>query len=99
MGQPYYKSQERRTEQVTARIPKRIKDALQKLAWWWTSLERDATGDDQLEVTIGDVLVRLADVGTEGAWEEALEKHDQKAIDARCEAVRKSLDKKSKSSN
>jgi hypothetical protein len=99
MGQPYYKSQERRTEQVTARVPKRIKDSLQRLAYWWTSIEREETGDADIEVTIGDVLVRLADVALEGAWEEAREKYDEKTIDARVAAVERSLAKKTKSNN
>lgn len=99
MGQPYYKSQERRTEQVTARVPKRIKASLQRLAHWWTHLERKDTGDDDVEVTIGDVLVRIADVALEGAWEEAHEKHDEKTIDAAVREVEKSLAKKQKSSN
>jgi len=99
MGQSYYKSQERRTEQVTARVPKRIKDSLQRLAYWWTFKERQATGDDELEVTIGDVLVRLADVGLEGAWEEARTENDEKAIDSAVREVEKSLTKSRKSSN
>lgn len=98
MPGPYYKSQERRTDQLTARIPKRMKDALQRLAYYWTALERETSGDAEVEVTIGDVVVRLVDVGLEGAWEEAREKHDDKAIDAMVREVEKSA-KKSKSSN
>lgn len=100
MPGPYYKSQERRTDQVTARIPKRMKDDLQRLAHYWTALEREATKDSDVEVTIGDVVVRLLDVGLEGAWEEAREKFDEKTIDKMVGDVEKSLAKKqSKSSS
>jgi hypothetical protein len=94
----YFKSQERRTEQIAARVPKRIKDELQKLARYWTAKEREENDDTTIEVTVADVVVRLLDVGLEGAWEEARAVHDEKTIDKMVEAVIRT-EKPSKSKN
>lgn len=98
MPGPYFKSQERRTDQLTARVPKRLKDEMIRLARYWTALEREASKDDEIDVTVGDVMVRLLDVGLEGAWEEAREKRDDKTIERMVAAVAKT-EKPSKSSN
>jgi hypothetical protein len=67
---PYYEPQERRTQQLTARIPKSISDGLKDLARLWTHMERTRTGDADAEVTVSDVVVRLLQVGLDGAWAE-----------------------------
>lgn len=98
MPGPYYRSQERRTEQISVRLPRRVKDSLQRLAYYWTALEREVSGDADVEVTVGDVVVRLTDVGIDGAWEEAHAQHDDRTIQKMVDDVVASL-KKSKSSN
>lgn len=67
---PYFEPQERRTQQLTARIPKSVSDGLKDLAKLWTHLERSRTGDEEAEVTVSDVVVRLLQVGLDGSWAE-----------------------------
>lgn len=66
----YFEPQERRTQQLTVRLPKSVTDGLKDLATLWTHLERTRTNDPESEVTVSDVVVRLLQVGLDGAWEE-----------------------------
>lgn len=66
----YFEPQERRTQQISARVPKTVKDGIARLAKLWTHIERIRTGDTETEVTETDVVVRLLQVGLDGAWAE-----------------------------
>lgn len=66
----YFEPQERRTKQLTARIPKSVSDGLKDLSRLWTHMEQARTGDKDAEVSISDVVVRLLQIGVEGAWAE-----------------------------
>jgi hypothetical protein len=66
----YYEPQERRTQQISARVPKSVKDGVARLSKLWTKMERLRTGDKEVEVTETDVIVRLLSVGLDGAWAE-----------------------------
>lgn len=64
------RGEEKRTQQLTVRVPKSVKDGIEELARFWTRLSRERTGDPENEVTISDVTVRLLQVGLSGAWGE-----------------------------
>jgi hypothetical protein len=66
----YYEPQERRTEQVTCRVPKALKESLTDLAKLWTEMERSRLEGADVEVSLADVVVRLLTLGSEGAWTE-----------------------------
>lgn len=66
----YFEPQERRTKQLTARVPKSVSDGLRDLSRLWTHMEQARTGDKEAEVSISDVVVRLLQLGIEGAWAE-----------------------------
>lgn len=66
----YYEPSERRTKQISARVPKSVKDGLARLAELWTYAEQVRTGDEEAEVTETDVIVRLLTIGLDGAWAE-----------------------------
>lgn len=66
----YYEPQERRTEQINVRMPRSTKARLERLAELWTHLEQVRSGDDDASVSISDVVLRLVQVGLDGAWSE-----------------------------
>ena len=68
----YYQplSTERRGDTLNARVPKRLKEQLVKLAQIWEAREQIRQKDKDVEVTYSDVAVRLLAVGLAGAWEE-----------------------------
>lgn len=75
MGEPayavgYFEPQERRTQQISVRVPKSVKEGIAKLARLWTHIERLRSGDDDVEVTESDVVNRLLELGLDGAWAE-----------------------------
>lgn len=55
---------------MNARVPKSVMESLRDLARLWTHHERVRTGDEEAEVTVSDVAVRLLQIGLNGAWEE-----------------------------
>jgi hypothetical protein len=66
----YYEPTERRTQQISARVPKSVKDGIARLSKLWTKIERARTKDEEVEVSETDVIVRLLSVGLDGAWAE-----------------------------
>lgn len=66
----YFEPQERRTAQITARVPKAVDQGLKDLSRLWTHLEQAKSGDPKAEVSVSDVIVRLLKVGLAGAWAE-----------------------------
>ena len=66
----YFEPQERRTQQISVRVPTSVKDGLARLAKLWTQIERLRSGDAEVEVTESDVVNRLLELGLDGAWAE-----------------------------
>lgn len=66
----YFAPKERRTAQMTFRLPPSLKARLEKLAKFWTHLERVQSGVEDIEVSPADVVNRLCEVGLDGAWGE-----------------------------
>lgn len=64
------KGDEKRTQQLTVRIPKSVKDGLEELSRFWSELSQERTGDPENDVSVSDVAVRLLQVGLAGAWGE-----------------------------
>lgn len=67
----YFEPQEKRSAQLNVRVPKSVQDSLRDLARLWTEMEKARTEEEDSEVTISDVAVRLLQVGLDGAWAEA----------------------------
>ena len=66
----YFQPFEQRTAQLNARVTKSIKDGLEDLAKLWTHMEKARTGDDEVTITVSDVVNRLLAIGLDGAWSE-----------------------------
>lgn len=77
---PYYEPEELRSEQLNVRIPKSVYDGLKDLARLWTHLEQTRADTEAKaknrkvkpvsKVSVSDVVVRLLQVGLNGAWAE-----------------------------
>lgn len=59
-----------RTQQATFRVPKDLKQSIEKLAEFWTALEVTRTGDELAKVSESDVWIRLGEVAAAAAWAE-----------------------------
>lgn len=59
---------EKRSEQMTARIPKSVKAGLEMLARIWTEMDR--AGGEDVEWSVADVANHLLAIGLEGSWAE-----------------------------
>lgn len=66
----YFESQDRRTEQLNVRVSKTTRKSLEGLAELWEAMEKEKTEDDEVRVTVSDVVHRLIQVGLTGAWGE-----------------------------
>lgn len=66
----YYESNPRRTKQIAQRVTKRVFDGVEFLAQLWTAMEKIKTGDSEAEVTAGDVVNRLLELGLDSAFAE-----------------------------
>lgn len=71
MGDPVYKPKdEKRTEQLNARITKTIKSGLSDLGRIWSKFDQVEQGDDEIEWSEGDVVNRLLEHALAAAWTE-----------------------------
>jgi hypothetical protein len=66
----YFAPRERRTAQMTFRLTPTLKARLEKLAGFWQALERMHPGAEKAEVSPADVVIRLCEIGLDGAWGE-----------------------------
>lgn len=62
--------QERRGKTLNVRVPRSLKEDLEQLADFLTSVQRLHSRDAK-EVTAGDVVVRMLKAGIESAWKNA----------------------------
>lgn len=66
----YFKSElakKRRDDVIHARVPVSLKKRIENLAYYWTEKAR-ISDPEAREISEADVLIRLMDVGLEGAW-------------------------------
>lgn len=66
----YFEPQERRTEQINVRVTKTVRDSLVRLADIWSHVEQIRSGDTDATVSVSDVVMRLIQIGLQGAWAE-----------------------------
>lgn len=70
----YFRSdiaKEKRSEMLNVRIPKSLRLQLNQVIDLWTKMAKAKLGNEAVEVSLGDVVVRLLTVGVEGVFADA----------------------------